>query len=130
MPTGVNDQKHIWLELKAETKNGKVVFNNGAKDDDENVVIWAERFLDKKGKVIMDHKTFVTHDIVFTREPIKPKSHQIVTYKIPLNGESDLKLTTNLWYKIAYDELIISTLHKNIPIPKFLMATNAKDYNE
>jgi len=130
LPTGVIDQKHIWLELKAETKDGKTIFDNGAKDDDEYVIIWAERFLDKNGKIIMDHKTFVTYDIIFTREPIKPRSHQIITYKIPLNGEKDLKLTTNLWYKIAYDELIISTLHKDIPIPKFLMATNTKDYIE
>ncbi len=127
LPTGVVDQKHMWLELKVVDQNGKVIYDNGASDRDKDVVIWAERFLDKNGKVIMDHMTFKTADIILTRPTIPPRGHQIITYKVPLkDGVQVANLEANLWYKIAYEELIIKTLHRNFPIPKFLMASDKK----
>lgn len=123
LPTGVVDHKHMWLELKATDTHGKIVYDNGKTDRDENITIWAERFLDKKGEVIMDHLTFKTADIVMTRPTIPPRGSQTITYRIPLKeGEIPAKLEANLWYKIAYEELIIKTLHINLPIPSFLLA--------
>ncbi|WP_456322868.1 multiheme c-type cytochrome [Hydrogenimonas sp.] len=131
LPTGVVDQKHMWLQLKAQAPDGEVIYNNGASDRDENVTIWAERFLDKKGKVIMDHLTFKTHDIVLTRPTIPPRGSQTIVYHVPLPaGAESVKLTANLWYKIAYEELIVSALHQSIPIPKFRMATQTKEWHE
>jgi cytochrome c551/c552 len=128
LPTGVVDQKHMWLELKVIDSNGNVVYDNGKSDRDENVVIWAERFRDKKSKIIMDHMTFKTHDITLTRPTIAPRGHQIITYKVPLKeGVKVAKLESNLWYKIAYEELVIKTLHRNIPIPKFLLTNDTKE---
>ena len=118
----------MWLELKVTDENNQTIYDNGKTDRDENVVIWAERFRDKKGKVIMDHMTFKTHDITLTRPTIPPRESQIITYKIPLkDGIRVAKIEANLWYKIAYEELIIKTLHRNIPIPKFLLANDTKE---
>jgi len=128
LPTGVVDQKHMWLELKLTDENNQTIYDNGKTDRDDNVVIWAERFRDKKGKIIMDHMTFKTHDITLTRPTIPPRESQTITYKIALkDGMRVAKIEANLWYKIAYEELIIKTLHRNIPIPKFLLANDTKE---
>ena len=128
LPTGVVDQKHMWLELKITDLKGNVIYDNGKTDRDKDVVIWAERFLDINGKVIMDHMTFKTADIIMTRPTIKPRSSQIIKYTIPLkSGVNISKVETMLWYKIAYEELVIKTLHRNIPIPSFLMAEDKKE---
>jgi hypothetical protein len=60
-----------------------------------------------------------------TRPTIAPRGHQVITYKVPLKeGIKVAKLESNLWYKIAYEELVIKTLHRNIPIPKFLLTND------
>lgn len=122
MPTGVGDQKHMWLQLKVISKSGKTIYNNGESDRDKDVVVWAERFKDKRGKTIMDHMTFKTADITLTRPTIPPRGSQTIIYKVPLNGKQVQKIEAKLWYKIAYEELITKTLHRTIPIPKFLLA--------
>lgn len=127
LPTGVADQKHMWLHLKAIDENNNTIFNSGESDREKDVVIWAERFRDKKGKIIMDHMTFKTADITLTRPSIPPRGSQTITYTIPLNGKKVKKLETKLWYRIAYQELIIKTLHRNIPIPKFLITQDKKE---
>ncbi len=128
LPTGVVDQKHMWLELKVVDKNGKVIYDNGKTDRDENLTIWAERFYDKKDKIIMDHMVFKTHNITLTRPTIPPRESQIITYKVVLKDALKVKnIEAKLWYKIAYEELVIKTLHRNIPIPKFLLASDKEE---
>ena len=128
LPTGVTDQKHIWLELKVSDNNGTVLYDNGKTDRDKGVVIWAERFKDKKGKTIMEHLTFLTANIKLTRKPIPPRGSQIITYKVPLKGKhSGLKIETNFWYKIAYEELVMRTIHANLAIPSFLLSSDTKE---
>lgn len=112
LPTGVSDQKHIWLEVKVLDSGGETVYHSGAFDADNgriapDAVVWAERFWDDKGNRIMDHLTFNTARIDFTRPLIPPRGEDVVDYEVslPVNAKGPFRVQARLWYRVAFQIL-------------------------
>lgn len=131
LPTGVNDQKHIWLELVVTDARGAEVFRSGGAAEqlgveDPEAVTWIEHFLDNKGRRLTDHLTFATAEVVWIRRPIPPKGEDVVRYDLP-PAAGPLHLTARLYYKIALPELIFTNLRRDLPLPTFTLAELSAD---
>lgn len=129
LPTGVTDQKHMWLELKITDSNGKQVYHTGWFDKDMGVtdpkaVIWIERFFDEDGERIRDHLTFNTAAIDFSRPLIPPRGEDVVEYDInlPEGVKGPLKIEAKLWYRVALQDLVTNVIKASIIIPPFLLS--------
>lgn len=132
LPTGVNDQKHIWLEVVVTDASGAEVFRSGGAAErlgveDPEAVTWIEHFLDNKGRRLTDHLTFATAEVVWMRRPIPPKGEDVVGYDLPLPAPGQLHLTARLYYKIALPELIFTNLRREMPLPSFTLAELSVD---
>ncbi|MBS3667835.1 multiheme c-type cytochrome [Vreelandella boliviensis] len=126
LPTGVLDQKHMWLELRLRDTEGRIVFHSGAYDADTGnvdatAVRWMEIFRDSDGQPILDHLTFRTAAIDWERKTIPPRSEDVVGYDIPLpeTGDSSYTLEAQLWYTVALPELLFNNLRVEMPVPPF-----------
>ncbi|MDM8347414.1 multiheme c-type cytochrome [Pseudomonas sp. sp1636] len=129
LPTGVIDQKYMWLEVIVRDAEGKVLYHSGAFDaergeTDPNAVIWREDFRDAKGKRIPDHLTFLTAQITHLRRGVPPKGEDVVDYQAPLPAGSHgpLTLESRLWYRVATQEFAYNTLKIDLVIPAFELA--------
>ena len=135
LPTGVNDQKHIWLEVVVTDSTGAEVFRSGGAAErlgveDPDAVTWIEHFLDNKGRRVTDHLTFATAEVVWMRRPIPPKGEDVVRYDLPRAPKGPLHLTARLYYKIALPELIFTNLRRDLPLPSFTLAELSVDLPE
>ena len=131
LPTGVNDQKHIWLEVVVTDSTGAEVFRSGGAAErlgveDPDAVTWIEHFLDNKGRRLTDHLTFATAKVVWMRKPIPPKGEDVVRYDLP-PAPGPLHLTARLYYKIALPELIFTNLRRDVALPSFTLAELSVD---
>lgn len=129
LPTGVTDQKHMWLELEVTDANGKKLHHSGWFDKkkgetDPKAITWMERFFDKNGNRIKDHLTFNTAAIDFTRALIPAKGEDLVEYdiKLPKDLKGPLKIKARLWYRVALQDLVYNVVKAKIIVPPFLMA--------
>ena len=134
LPTGVNDQKHIWLEVVVTDPAGAEVFRSGGAAErlgveDPEAVTWIEHFLDNKGRRLTDHLTFATAEVVWMRRPIPPKGEDVVRYDLPA-VKGPLHLTARLYYKIALPDLIFTNLRRDLPLPSFTLAELSVDLPE
>ncbi|MTH76951.1 multiheme c-type cytochrome [Paracoccus aestuariivivens] len=131
LPTGVNDQKHMWLDLTLTDAAGNVVYRSDGPDTSETVA-WIEHFKDSKGQRIPDHLTFQTAEVVWLRRPIPAKGEDIATYDIPLNGQTggNLHLKARLLYRVALPDLLYSNLRREIAIPAFALAELSADLTD
>ncbi len=129
LPTGVGDQKHMWLEVTVEDADGDTLFHSGAFDDGKGQiapgsVIWAERFFDKEGRRIMDHLSFNTAKVDFTRPFIPARGEDVIDYPInlPADAQGPFKVKAKLWYRVAFQEFVVQILKTTLTIPPFLLA--------
>lgn len=129
LPTGVNDQKHIWLEVVLSDALGAAVFRSGGAaehlgTEDPEAVTWIEHFLGPDGGRITDHMTFDTAKVVWLRKPIPARGEDVVGYDIALPDGTigPLKLSARLNYKIALPDLIYTSLRRDIGVPTFTLA--------
>lgn len=130
LPTGVNDQKHIELEVVLADASGRELFRSGGDGarlvgaDDAETVRWIEDFLDLEGRVIPDHLTFRTAAVIWQRDAIPARGEDVVTYDVPLPDDvtGPLTLRARLLYRIARPELILSNMRINMTIPSFTLA--------
>jgi hypothetical protein len=129
LPTGVGDQKHMWLEVQVEDADGQVVFHSGAFDEEKGriapgSVVWAERFFDRHGERIMDHLTFNTAKVDFTRPFIPARGEDVVEYAValPAGARGPFRVRAKLWYRVAFQEFVQQILKTTLVIPPFLLA--------
>ena len=129
LPTGVSDQKHMWLEVEVQDAGGSVIYRSGGFDaaagvTDPDAVMWIEQFLDGKGEVIPNHLTFATAEVKWVRRAIPAKGEEVVGYDIPLpSGTSGpLHLKARLWYRVALQDLVYQNLRLETPVPPFALA--------
>lgn len=134
LPTGVNDQKHMWLEVIVTDAAGKVLFQSGKADEkrgteDPEAVTWIEHFTDPHGTRITDHLTFNTAGVTWMRPPIPAKGEDVVTYDVPLpkGATGPLHLSVRLLYRIALPDLIYTNLRRDMAIPAFTLAELSTD---
>lgn len=137
LPTGVNDQKHIWLDLTVRDASGRILLQSGSSAErlgaeDPEAVAWIEHFVDPAGARITDHLTFATAEVVWMRAPIPPRGEDVVGYDMPLPDAVvwPLRLTARLNYRIALPDLIYTNLRRDLPIPSFTLAELALDLPE
>lgn len=128
LPTGVSDQKYMWLELEVIDANGTSIYHSGWFDGNKGVtdpdaITWMERFWDEDGNRIMDHLTFNTAAIDFTRPLVPPKGEDVVDYQIslPAGTVGPLTVKAKLWYRVALQDLIYNVVKANIIVPPFLL---------
>ncbi len=129
LPTGVNDQKHIWLEVVLRDAAGAELFRSGGGaerlvTEDPEAVVWIEHFLAPDGSRITDHMTFDTAEVVWLRKPIPARGEDLVGYDIslPAGAQGPFRLEARLNYKIALPDLIYTTLRRDIGVPSFTLA--------
>lgn len=136
LPTGVIDQKHMWLEVIVRDADGKTLYHSGAFDQvrgetDPDAVIWREDFRDAQGQRIPDHLTFNTAQITHLRPGIPAKGEDLVSYQTPLAADvrGPLSLETHLWYRVATQEFAYNTLKIDLVIPPFELAAATYSLN-
>ncbi len=129
LPTGVIDQKYMWLEVVLRDGKGTEIYHSGAFDavrgeTDPDAVIWREDFIDVEGKRIPDHLTFITAAISHVRPGVPARGEDVVTYeaKLPPGVEGPFILEARLWYRVATQEFAYNTLKTNLVIPPFELA--------
>lgn len=129
LPTGVIDQKYMWLEVVVRDSTGAEIYHSGAFDaergeTDPEAVIWREDFLDAEGKRIPDHLTFVTVAISHVRRGVPPKGEDAVIYEtqLPPDAKGPFRLEARLWYRVATQEFTYNTLKTDLVIPPFELA--------
>lgn len=130
LPTGVVDQKHMWLEVVVKDAAGRTLLHSGAFDaergeTDPNAVIWREDFIDAAGQRIPDHLTFITAKVTHLRRGVPPRGEDVVPYDValPQNARGPLTLTARLWYRVATQEFAYNTLRTSLVIPPFELAS-------
>lgn len=128
LPTGVSDQKYMWLELDVKDAKGRELHHTGWFDaergeHDPDAVVWMERFWDEHGNRIKDHLTFNTAAIDFTRALVPPRGEDVVnyTFAVPDNVEGPISVRARLWYRVALQDLVHNVLRADIIVPPFLM---------
>lgn len=129
LPTGVIDQKYMWLEVVVRDASGTEIYHSGAFDaergeTDPNAVIWREDFIDSDGRRIPDHLTFITAAITHVRPGVPPKGEDVVAYEVPLppRATGPFTLEARLWYRVATQEFAYNTLKTDLIIPPFELA--------
>lgn len=129
LPTGVNDQKHIWLEVVLKDASGAEVFRSGGGAErlvaeDPEAVVWIEHFLAPDGSRLTDHLTFDTARVVWIRKPIPARGEDVVGYDItlPQGAQGPFRLEARLNYKIALPDLIYTSLRRDLGVPSFTLA--------
>lgn len=130
LPTGVVDQKHMWLEVVVSDAQGTELLHSGAFDavrgeTDPQAVIWREEFIDAKGRRIPDHLTFVTAEVRHLRRGVPPKGEDVVPYEVrlPADAKGPFKLKVRLWYRVSTQEFAYNTLKTDLVIPPFELAS-------
>lgn len=129
LPTGVNDQKHMWLEVVLTDATGRTVFRSGGAAErlgveDPETIAWIEHFLDREGERIVDHLTFDTAEVVWVRDPIPARGEDVVHYDVDLPPDfvGALHLEARLLYRIALPDLIYISLRRDLSVPPFTLA--------
>ncbi|MEO9299905.1 multiheme c-type cytochrome [Devosia alba] len=137
LPTGVNDQKHMWLEVILSDGAGRTLFRSGGTAErlgveDPEAVTWIEHFLDMDGERISDHMTFDTAAVVWVRDPIPARGEQVVSYDValPQPAQGALHMQARLLYRVALPDLVYSSLRRNFPLPPFTLAELSVDLPE
>ncbi|MEI2804641.1 multiheme c-type cytochrome [Albidovulum sp.] len=137
LPTGVNDQKHMWLEVEVTDAGGNTVFRSGGAAErlgveDPEAVTWIEHFVDPHGKRLTDHLTFSTAEVVWVRKPIPARGEDVVGYDLPLaaGAPGPLHLRARLLYRVALPDLVFTNLRRDIAIPPFTLAELSADLPE
>jgi hypothetical protein len=129
LPTGVVDQKYMWLEVAVRDALGAEIYHSGAFDaergeTDPDAVIWREDFRDTDGRRIPDHLTFITATVTHVRPGVPPKAEDVVAYEAPLPPEvkGPFILEARLWYRVATQDFAYNTLKTDLVIPPFELA--------
>lgn len=129
LPTGVNDQKHMWLEVVVTDAAGAILFRSGGASErlgaeDPAAVAWIEHFLDAQGERITNHLTFATAEVVWIRRPIPARGEDVVRYDVPLAAGvvGPLHLEARLLYQIALPDLIYMNLRRDLSVPAVTLA--------
>lgn len=126
LPTGVVDQKYMWLEVIVRDRAGATVYHSGAFDaetgeTDPDAVIWREEFHDEQGNRIPDHLTFITAAISHLRRGVPPRGEDVVRYETELapDAAGPFKVEARLWYRVATQAFAYNTLRTDLIIPTF-----------
>lgn len=134
LPTGVNDQKHMWLEVVVTDGAGEEVYRSGGAAErlgveDPEAVTWIEHFLDSKGERITDHLTFVTAEVIWLRKPIPARGEDVVRYDVPLpeGARGPFHVEAKLLYRVALQDLLYKNLRLNMAVPSFTLAELSAD---
>ena len=129
LPTGVIDQKYMWLEVLVRDAAGTEIYHSGAFDavlgeTDPDAVIWREDFNDAEGKRIPDHLTFITAAISHVRPGVPPKGEDVVAYDaaLPAGAKEPFRIEARLWYRVATQEFAYNTLKTSLVVPPFELA--------
>ena len=132
LPTGVSDQKYMWLELQIMDAAGVSLFHSGWFDrergeHDPDSVTWMERFWDKNGEQIKDHLTFNTANVDLTRELVPPRGEDVVEYEVQLPDSINwpVTITARLWYRVALQDLVHNVLRADIIVPPYMLTETA-----
>ncbi|QPJ62494.1 MAG: hypothetical protein G3M70_11685 [Candidatus Nitronauta litoralis] len=144
LPTGVLDQRHMWIEVIAKNADDKVVYNNGWFDDkkgeiDPEAAIYIKRLVNDDGSANTRHVLFDARGGTYERHPIRPKESDTVPYNIPLppGFRGPLKVEAKLWYRMALQDLLKNTKEYQDPplsfdieefiVPRILMVETSTE---
>lgn len=129
LPTGVSDQKHMWLEVELRDGDNAVLFHSGSFDagagvTDRDAVMWIEEFLTERGEVIPNHLTFATAEVRWVRRAIPAKGEEVIGYDVPLpeGAKGPFRLKARLWYRVALQDLAYQNLRFQATVPPFALA--------
>ena len=129
LPTGVSDQKYMWLEVTVTDAKGAIVFRSGDASEprgveDPDAVAWLEHFLDREGNRITNHLTFSTAEVVWIRRSIPPRGEDVARYEVtlPAAAEGPFRLKARLLYRVALPDLIYQNLRRDIVPAPFTLA--------
>lgn len=107
LPTGTTYIRIMWLQVEVADKEGKVVYSSGQIDEknhvDPDAVFFRVLFRDAEGN--LTGKSWRAQGIGYDRRiPAKGKDSE--TYRIPLPGKGDYKVTTRLMYRSFTQETL------------------------
>ncbi len=100
IPTGTTYIRIMWLQVEVVDNTDKLVYSSGHIDEknhvDPNAVFFRVLFRDAEGN--LTGKSWQAHGIGYDRRiPAKGKDSE--TYRIPLPGKGDYRVTTRLMYR-------------------------------
>ena len=144
LPTGVLDQRHMWIEVVAKDTAGKVVYHSGWFDEekgeiDPDAVVYIKKLVNDDGSPNTRHVLFDAKGSSYPRHPIRPKESDHVPYQIglPAGFKGPLKVEAKLWYRMGLQDLLKNTKEYQYPpltfdiekyiIPRILMTEAQMD---
>jgi hypothetical protein len=128
IPTGTSYIRIMWLQVEVVDNAGNLVYRSGHIDDknqvDPNAVFFRLLFRDAEGN--LTGKSWQAHSIGYDRRiPASGKDSE--TYRIPLPGKGDYRVTTRLMYRSmtqsSLDEILQRTGEALPPVVSVEMAS-------
>ncbi|MFQ6031586.1 MAG: multiheme c-type cytochrome [Candidatus Zixiibacteriota bacterium] len=109
IPTGLTDEREVWVEVTATDEEGRVIYRSGFLDEEgaiePDAVIYRTVLGDAEGKPT--HKFWkATHVISDYRIPPRETLVEGYDFKIPKNAKGPIKIEAKLNYRSAPQETI------------------------
>lgn len=113
LPTGPLDQRHMWLEVRVTTQDGRELFHQGGLNLetgqlDPAAVRWVKLMLGADGRPDLRHLLFDVDRLVYPRKPIPAGGADRADFEVSLpKGLADgLQVEVKLWYRLAFQEIL------------------------
>lgn len=109
IPTGLTDEREVWLDVTVTDAKGRVIFRSGFLDEEGNIepdaVIYRTVLGDAEGKPT--HKFWkATHIISDYRIPPRETLVEEYSFKIPENAKGPIRIEVKLNYRSAPQETL------------------------
>ena len=109
IPTGLTDEREVWLDVTVTDVKGRVIFRSGFLDEEGNIepdaVIYYTVLGDVEGKPT--HKFWkATHVISDYRIPPRETLVEEYSFKIPENAKGPIRIEVKLNYRSAPQETL------------------------
>jgi hypothetical protein len=108
IPTGVTEERQIWLEVTVTGADGAELAHFGQLDEhgviNEDTMILGTVFADGEGHPT--HRIWLAESVISDRR-IAPKDSDMETYSVPLaDGQTVAKIEAQLWYRSSPQDFI------------------------
>ena len=127
LPTGVTEERQIWIEASVMDAAGQELAHFGQLDDHgviaDDTMILQTQFADATGKVT--HRIWLAESVLTDRR-IAPRATDSQEYSVELDpAASPARISVRLWYRSSHqdfiDELFSDTPEREL-VPQVLMA--------
>lgn len=133
IPTGVTEERQIWLEVTVTGADGAMLAHFGKLDEAgviaEDTMILGTVFADGEGNPT--HKIWLAESVISDRR-IAPLDSDMESYSVPLSeGQKVARIEARLWYRSSpqdfIDELFADTEEREL-VPNIPMASDVAEF--